>query len=81
MEERYRFERFMPELAQTVNGLGPADRAKVLLTVEVMDEQEGWVNSLFLLKREVGGFEKLDVGGFVLVYANRFSPYSLNRLG
>jgi len=78
LDRNYWFGQALSEVENLISQIDPEDLEKVLVTVEVMDEQEGWINSAYSFRREVADFQDLNVGGYALVYANRSSPYSLS---
>ncbi len=54
--------------------------SEFFFTLEVMDEQEGWVNSDYFLMRQYEEFSPF-CDGLVLTFANRHSPYQIMAAG
>jgi hypothetical protein len=57
--------------------LEESQRSKLLYCLELMDEDEGWVVPALYLKNEVKTFEAQNLAGFVIIYANKYSPASI----
>ena len=54
--------------------------SRIILTLEFMDEQAGWVTPALFVQQVAHAYDELDVGGVLLAYANKYSPYSLTKV-
>ena len=60
-----------------LGSLPTEEKSKILFTLEIMDEQEGWFTPYFFLTHEIGLYSSLGLSGYAIVYANKCSPFTL----